>query len=100
MVFWKFLGCHINAPFWEQYHSAVTDIYQIYQKSRGLATILSFVIQNLTEYIHCTSCTFRNHSEPLNDSRNLQLYRVGSGVTPAASHTTGHTVPYHGGSLL
>jgi len=26
-------------------------------------------------------------------------HRVGSGVTPAASHTTGHTVPYHGGSL-
>ena len=26
-------------------------------------------------------------------------HRVGGGVTPAASHTTGHTVPYHGGSL-
>jgi len=24
--------------------------------------------------------------------------RVGGGVSPAASHTTGHTVPYHGGS--
>jgi hypothetical protein len=27
------------------------------QKSRLLANIYSFVIQNLTQYIHCTSCT-------------------------------------------
>ena len=26
-------------------------------------------------------------------------YRVGNGVSPVTSHTTGHTVPYHGGSL-
>ena len=28
----------------------------------------------------------------------LFLNRVGGGVSPAASRTTGHTVPYHGGS--
>jgi hypothetical protein len=31
--------------------------------SRCLANILSFVIQNLTQYIHRTSCTFKNDSQ-------------------------------------
>ncbi|MHC4930246.1 MAG: PilZ domain-containing protein, partial [Planctomycetota bacterium] len=56
-------------------------------------------------HIRCSGIAF----EQLNNKMRAQLnefitslngrYRVGGGVTPAASHTTGHTVPYHGGSL-
>ncbi|NOQ66686.1 MAG: hypothetical protein GQ556_05680 [Desulfobacterales bacterium] len=36
---------------------------------------------------------------PTGVTQSVHENRVGGGVTPAASHTTGHTVPYHGGSL-
>jgi hypothetical protein len=32
-------------------------------------------------------------------SATFLYYRVGNGVIPVTSHTTGHTVPYHGGSV-
>ena len=32
------------------------------QKHVLLANIYSFVIQNLTQHVHRTSCTFKNHS--------------------------------------
>jgi hypothetical protein len=40
--------------------------------SRLLATIYSSVMQNLTQHIHCTSCTFKNHSQLNMYSRNNQ----------------------------
>jgi hypothetical protein len=30
--------------------------------------------------------------------RNIWVYPVGGRVAPPSSHTTGHAVPYHGGS--
>ena len=41
---------------------------RIQVKFRCLANILGFVLQNLTQYIHHTSCTFKNHSQ-------LNMYR-------------------------
>ncbi len=41
-------------------------------ESTLLANIFSFIIQSLTQHVHCTSCTFKNDSQPLIDSRNLQ----------------------------
>jgi hypothetical protein len=40
---------------------------------RFLATIITFVIQNLTQYIHWTSSHFKNHPQVYIDSRSLQL---------------------------
>ena len=42
------------------------------EELKFLATIFSFVIQNLTEYIHRTPCTFKNDSQ-LKVYRHLEL---------------------------
>ena len=40
---------------------------------RLLANIFSFDFQILIQHVHCTSCTFRNHSQPSIDSSNRKL---------------------------
>jgi hypothetical protein len=42
----------------------------LFEDSRCLANIYSFVILNLIQGVHLTPCTFRNDSQPLIDSRH------------------------------
>jgi len=58
----------------------------------------------MTLFIHFSNIFLalleQEHLGALKARTSLAFHRVGGWITPATSHTTGRTVPYHGGSRM
>jgi integrase len=86
---------HLTASILAKNDVPLVDIQAILRHQR-LSTTEKYIRQ-LRSVRPALRLLSRKKKPTISPHRNPQN-RVGGGVTPAASHTTGHTVPYHGGS--